>query len=120
MAHLTSDKAKVTWGDESHEFSKAQLEAGINLAAEFTKSPFDKAFAGVMTAVATKQAYETNIIKGMISQFRSFNAEAQKDPELKTLFETLRKKFTTKQSALDSEVHAALVPVKHTLKVTPL
>ncbi|MEI6713608.1 MAG: SGNH/GDSL hydrolase family protein [Verrucomicrobiota bacterium] len=120
VAHLTSDNAKVTWGEESREFTKAQLEAGVNLAAEFTKTPFDKAFGGVMNAVAAKQAYETMIIKGMISQFRAFNAETQKDPELGAIFETLRKKFLATHSLLDSETHAKLVPVKHTLTVTPL
>ena len=120
VAHLASTKAKVTWGEESHEFTKAQLEAGINLAAEFTTTPFDKAFAGVMNAVATKQAYETMMIKGMISQFRGFNAEVQKDPELGAIFETLRKKLTSAQARLDSDTRAKLVPVKHNLTVTPL
>jgi len=120
VTHLKSDKANVTWGEERHEFTKAQLEAGINLAAEFTNTPFDKAFGAVMNAVASKQAYETIIIKGMITQFRAFGAEIQKDPELGTIFDTLRKKFVTTHARLDSEAHAKVVPVKHTLTVTPL
>jgi hypothetical protein len=70
--------------------------------------------------VASKQAYETIIIKGMITQFRAFGAEIQKDPELGTIFDTLRKKFVTTHARLDSEAHAKVVPVKHTLTVTPL
>lgn len=118
--NLKADRAKVTWGEESREFTKAQVEAGINLASEFTVTPFDKPFGAVMNAVAAKQAYETIIIKGMITQFRSFSAEIQKDPELGIIFDTLRKKFVATHARLDSEAHAKVVPVKHTLTVTPL
>ena len=120
VTHFKADKAKVTWGEESHEFTKAQLEFGVNLASEFTNTPFDKAFGAVMNAVAAKQAYETIIIKGMITQFRAFSAEIQKDPELGTIFDTLRKKFVATHARLDSEAHAKLVPVKHAVTVTPL
>ena len=120
VANLSSARAKVTWGEESREFTKEQLSTGINLAAEFAKTPFDEPFKGVMNAVATKQAYETSIIKGMISNFRSFSAEVQKDPELAALLDGLRKKFASTHSQLDAQARAAFVPVKHTLTVTSL
>lgn len=120
VLNLVSAKAKVTWGSETREFTKAQLESGINLAEEFPVTPFDKTFAGVMNAVAAKQAYETIMIKGMITQFRAFHAEVQNDAELGAIFEKLRQKLTASQARLDSEVHAKLVPVKHTLSVSPL
>jgi lysophospholipase L1-like esterase len=120
VANLSSARAKVTWGEESREFTKEQLSAGINLAAEFAKTPFDEPFKGVMNAIATKQAYETSIIKGMISNFRSFSADIQKDPELAALLDGLRKKFASTHSKLDAQARAAFVPVKHTLAVTPL
>jgi hypothetical protein len=31
----------VKWGDETKEFTRQQLEAGINLVAEFSSTPFD-------------------------------------------------------------------------------
>lgn len=120
VAQLSAAKAKVTWGKETREFTKAQLEAGVNLAAEFAATPFDNAFAGVMNAVGAKQAYETMMIKGMISQFRGFSAEVEKDPELGTILEALRKKLASSQMRLDAEVRTKLVPVKHTLTITPL
>ena len=120
VANLSSARAKVTWGEESREFTREQLAAGLNLAAEFSKTPFDESFKSVMNAVATKQAYETNIIKGMISNFRSFRADIQKDPELAALLDGLRKKFASTHSQLDAQVRAAFVPVKHTLTVTPM
>lgn len=120
ITNLASARAKVTWGSESREFTKAQLEAGVNLSEEFVTTPFDQSFAGVMNAVGAKQAYETMMIKGMISQFRAFQSETQKDPELGALFDKLRQKLTSAQANLDNATRAKLVPVKHTLTVTPL
>jgi lysophospholipase L1-like esterase len=120
VANVSSARAKVTWGEESREFTREQLAAGINLASEFSKTPFDDSFKGIMNAVATKQAYETNMIKGMISNFRSFSSELQNDPEMAGLFEGLRKKFAAKHAQLDTGIRAALLPVKHTITVRPL
>jgi lysophospholipase L1-like esterase len=120
VSNLASARAKVTWGDEVREFTKEQLAAGINLAAEFSKTPFDESFKAVMSAVGAKQAYETNIIKGMISNFRSLSGDVQKDPELGVLLDGLRKKLASTHSKLDAQVRASLVPVKHTVAVTPL
>jgi lysophospholipase L1-like esterase len=120
VPHLATARAKVTWGEESHEFTREQLAAGINLAAEFSKTPFDEPFKAVMQAVAAKQAYETSIIKGMISNFRTLSAEAQKDPELADLLGSLRKKLGSTHARMEAQTKAAWVPVKHTLTVTPL
>jgi lysophospholipase L1-like esterase len=117
---LTSAKAKVTWGAESKEFTAEQLAAGINLAAEFAKTPFDAAFAGLYSAVATKQGYETPLIKGMITNFRSFADDAKSDPEIGGAISTLKTKLLGKQQKLDAAAHARLVPVKHSLKVEAL
>ena len=120
VANLSSVRARVTWGEESHEFTKEQLAAGINLAAEFSKTPFDESFKGVMNAVATKQAYETSIIKGMISNFRSFNVEVQKDPELAALLDGLRRKLLSTHSQLEAQTRSAFAPVRHAIVVTAL
>lgn len=117
---LPGQRARVTWGEESREFTKEQLNAGVNLAAEFSKTPFDGAFRAVLNAVAAKQSYETSIIKGMLSNFRSFTADALKDPELAALFDGLRRKFAATHSNLEVQTRSALVPVRHTLIVTPL
>ncbi|GDY19740.1 hypothetical protein LBMAG56_10850 [Verrucomicrobiota bacterium] len=57
VKNLTAAKAKVTWGKVTREFSKEQLEAGVNLAAEFPSTPFDEAFGKVLGAVANKQNF---------------------------------------------------------------
>lgn len=105
VKNLDAAKAKVTWGNESKEFTKEQLTAGINLAAEFTKTPFDAAFATLINAVRLKQEYETPMIKGLVTNFRSFAADAKADPEFGAALDTLKKKLMAKQQALDEAVH---------------
>jgi len=117
VKNLTAASARVTWGTESKEFTKDQLTSGINLAAEFKKTPFDAAFAGVINAIRVKQEYETPMIKGMITNFRNFAADAKTDAEFAAALETLKKKMLTKQGKLDADVRSLLVPVQHSLKV---
>ena len=115
---LTKDKAKVTWGATAKEFSKAQLEKGINLASEFAaQTPFDASFAKLLDAVAYKQAFETLMIKNMITNFRSFANEAKADPEFAKAEDALKAKLVAKQADLDAKVHEHLKPVKHKLIV---
>ncbi len=120
VKNLDAARAKVTWGTESKEFTKEQLAQGINLPAEFAKTPFDAAFAKLIGAVGTKQAYETPMIKGMVTNFRNFAGDIKEDPEFAGALDTLKKKLMAKQQALDAEVHKLLVPVKHTIKVEGL
>ncbi len=120
IKNLSGAKAKVTWGTESKEFTAEQLAAGINLSAEFTKTPFDAEFAQFVGAVGSKQAYETPMIKGLITNFRSFASDASQDPEFAGALETLKKKMLAKQQQLDAAVRTKLVPVKHQIKVEAL
>lgn len=120
VKNLDTAKAKVTWGAEAKEFTKEQLAAGINLAAEFDKSPLDAPFIQLVIAVNNKQAYETPMIKGMVTNFRNFANEAKADPEFATALNTLKQKMKARQEKLDAEAHAKLVPVKHTIRVEAL
>jgi hypothetical protein len=66
---LTGPKSasyKVTWGAGKKNFTAAQLQAGVNLAAEFQDNPLVAPFKQVQAAAAAKQAYETKQIKGLI------------------------------------------------------
>lgn len=60
--NVPSETADVTFGEITKTFSKAQLQAGINLAAEFLQNPFVGPFEQVMNEVAQKQAIETTMI----------------------------------------------------------
>lgn len=117
VKNLSGEKAKVTWGGESKEFPRAQLEAGINLAAEFAKTPFDEAFFKYMGAVGNKQAFETGLIKDFVTKFRNYSADIKADPELGTAFATLKTRLGARHAALEMESRKALVPVKHTISV---
>ena len=118
VRNLNGASAKVTWGDQSKEFTREQLEAGVNLAAEFPGTPFDGAFKKVLDAVAAKQNYETTVIKSMISNFRQFSYEAKNDAELAAAFSTLGKKLVERQQEFDATVKKTIVPIRHTLSVS--
>ena len=63
VTQLDSPKAKIIWGQHSVVVSAEQLTNGVNLATLFPNNPFNAAFNEVDSAVATKQAYETQQIK---------------------------------------------------------
>ena len=119
VANLNGSKAKVEWGTQSKEFTKEQLTAGINLAAEFTVTPFDGNFGEYLNRVAGKQNYETMLIKELVTKFRAFEGVAKEDPAVAAAFDTLRVKLSQRQKSLDDKAREALTPVKHTIKITP-
>ncbi len=120
VKNLNTPRAKVTWGVESKEFTREQLESGVNLAAEFSRTPFDASFRKVLQAVATKQNFETAMIKNMVTGFRSFSSQAKQDPELAAAFTQLGERLNAHQQQLSADVRKAITPVNHTLTVTPL
>lgn len=120
VKNLDAAKAKVTWGEQSKEFSKAQLEAGVNLAAEFSQTPFDGAFQKLVNAIGNKQNWETYMIKSVITNFRSFAGDLQEDAEFQGAIKTIRARLLARQQKLDDEVRATLTPIRHTITVTPL
>ncbi len=117
VANLGSAKAKVTWGSESKEFTREQLEAGVNLAAEFTKTPFDTAFNGLINAVALKQAFETTLIKNLVTHMRVIAAEAAEEPKVAVALAKLKKKLGDEHGKQDANVRKQIKPVAHTIKV---
>jgi lysophospholipase L1-like esterase len=100
---------KVTWGGASKTFSAEQLARGVNLAEEFPCNPFCEAFAKVDAAVAAKQAYETKQIK-----------QAFRSAEAKTDMEGVAARTEEERTPLAEAIHAAFVPVTHTVTITPL
>jgi hypothetical protein len=120
VTNLNAAKAKVDWAGQTKEFTKEQLTTGINLAAEFAVTPFDANFSAYLSKLGEKQGFETALIKQLVTNFRSFDKDAKADPEIATAFKTLREKLAARQAALDTQARAALTPVKHSIKVTPL
>lgn len=117
---LDAPRAKVTWGEQTREFSREELEAGVNLAAAFSATPFDGAFRALEEAVAAKQAFETVSIKGLITSFRGLSQEAAADPELAAAFDTIRNKVAARHAQLHQAARATIRPVQHRLAIEPL
>lgn len=100
-----SGRWKVTWGQQSREYSSEQLRQGVNLAWDFPTNPFSGAFHAVDSAVAKKQQYETEQVK------RVFHGK-----EGKADFEAAVAATEKKRQPLADAIRAARVPVTHTIK----
>ncbi|HEX5103095.1 MAG TPA: SGNH/GDSL hydrolase family protein [Pirellulaceae bacterium] len=117
---LGTPKGVVTWGDQTKEFPAEKLAAGINLAAEFEKTPFDAKFAELSQAVAQKQAFETFLIKQVVTGFRFYPAEVKSDPAVQSALATLADRLHARQQSLHTAARATITPVSHTLTIAPL
>lgn len=119
VKNLPTANAAVTWGSATNTFSKAELEAGVNLAEAFPENPFSAPFAELDGLVAKKQAGETRMIKGLITHLRGYIAEYPDDKELQVAFETLRQKLFDTNARESAKVRAGVKPVTHVIKILP-
>jgi lysophospholipase L1-like esterase len=117
---LDSDKAKITWGKQSLEFSKADLEKGINLNEYFFDNPFCESFKKLDAMVAAKESYETEMIKRYITNFPGMARTLDNDKSVQDVIEELRRKLNEKHAKIEEALRAAIVPVKHTILIEPL
>lgn len=117
VVNLATDKAKVTWGSQSKEFTREQLTAGVNLAADFAKTPFDDAFAGLTAAITQKEVFETVLVKNLVTHMRVIAAEAAEDPKVAEALTKLKKKLADEHAKQDANVRKFIKPVTHTIKV---
>jgi lysophospholipase L1-like esterase len=115
---LQTPAAKVTWGSETKTFTKDQLAAGVNLAAEFPHTPFDEPFAHFQAAVAEKQNFETFMIKQIVTDFRLI-PDISTDVEAQAAARVLSGKLMKRWEALDQTARERLVPVIFTIRIEP-
>ncbi len=106
---LTADKYRLTWGEQSGEFSAEELAKGINLAEVFPENPFSPQFDRVDEAVAAKQAFETTQIKKIFH-----------GPEGKADIEKAVADTEAQRQPLADAIQAALVPVTHEITLAPV
>lgn len=118
VKHAPGGRYKVTWGKESREFTAAELDKGINLAATFLDNPFSESFEKVHDAVVKQQAFETPFIKTFVVNLPTF-AQYEAD-EHKGLLEQVAKDGAAKDKALFDAAAALVAPVRSRLTVTPL
>ncbi|MBI4605357.1 MAG: DUF1080 domain-containing protein [Planctomycetes bacterium] len=114
---LAGERAKVAWGSTSKSFSRADLERGVNLAAEILDNPLREPFRKVDELVGRKQAFETSMIKEAITRFRTVRDLLGDDAGARQALEALRARFEARHAALAAEVRAAAAPVRHTIEV---
>jgi len=119
VRNLPAAAATVTWGEQSKRFRREQLQAGINLAAEFLDNPFSGPFQALDELVAKKQAFETAMIKQCISTFRQYRSLFGDDPEVEAATAMLRERLLRIHEQWQADVRDAVVPVRHTLKIQP-
>lgn len=117
VKNLSAARAKVTWGSQSKEFTREQLEAGVNLAAEFTKTPFDNDFGVLTYAIGLKESFETTMIKSLVTHMRVIAAEAAEEPKVAAALVKLKKKLADEHAKMDAGVRKLVKPVTHTIKV---
>ncbi len=117
VRNLEAAQGKVTWGEQSKVFTKAQLEAGINLAAEFLDNPFSAAFQKLDGAVAQKQSFETFMIKSAITTYPNLVNQMGQDVEVVAAVATLTNKLWARQARYAEDVRAQVGPITHELRV---
>ncbi|MGB8354550.1 MAG: SGNH/GDSL hydrolase family protein [Chthoniobacteraceae bacterium] len=113
---IKGTKAKVTWGKESKEFAAADLEKGINLAAEFLANPFSAQFAKVDAAVQAQQALETSLVQQYLHNVPAFKDMAPNDVDS---IDRIAATGMKKTADLFDAAKALVVPVQHGIKVEP-
>lgn len=105
---LQAERYAVRWGDQSRSYSADELRKGINLAADFALNPFSEAFRKVDDAVAKKQAFETEQIKG---QFHGAAGKAD--------MEATVRKTEAQREPLVAAIGSAFQPVEHVICIQP-
>lgn len=95
----------VKWGDQTKQYTAYQLTEGVNLAWDFPENPFCEAFDRVDSAVAKKQAYETEQVKKIFH-----------GPDGKADFDAAVVKTEAVRQSLSAAIRAAMQPVTHTIE----
>jgi lysophospholipase L1-like esterase len=108
-------KIRITWGDQSKQFSSAALAKGINLAAEFMDgNPFSDAFTKLDAAARTKQEFETPMIKELLTRLPVLSRML---PDRTDALDGFHRNVLARYESLRQAAAAAVVPVKHSIKL---
>jgi hypothetical protein len=102
-------KYSIKWGAESREYSAEQLQAGVNLAADFIDHPLVEPFKKIWDAAARKQAYETRQMK-----------ELMHGPEGGTDMEATVSLTERVHQKLVDALRSSVSPVEHVIEIRPV
>jgi hypothetical protein len=114
VKNLKSATAKITWGTETKEFTREQLSAGINLAAEFLTNPFTAPFLAVDKKVRAKQDFESLFIKGYINGEKPIEQAMPADTDV---LRSVIASFGVAHQKLLGDLASSVKPVVHTIKI---
>lgn len=117
VTNIGAPKAKVTWGPDHREYTAAELEKGINLAADFLGNPFSEPFRQVEGAIFQKQQMETSLVKQAMNTLPTY---IKLVPEEKAVFERVADALVKKDVEARAACAAAVKPVTHTLVIQAL
>jgi lysophospholipase L1-like esterase len=121
VANCPTEQATVTWGATRGTFARADLEKGINLAAEFLGNPFVDAFFRVDAMILAKQRYDSYLSMNQIGSLPTMEGFAQRyGAETAAQMEVITKELWVQEGRYQDLVQAAVRPVKHTITVSPL
>jgi lysophospholipase L1-like esterase len=107
---------RVTWGKSSKEFTAEALAGGINLAAEFLDNPFCGPFEKVEAKIRQQQDYETPLVKSLIHSLPDYKRML---PDEAATLDRLAAEGIRRDKALREASAAAVVPVRHTIRIEP-
>lgn len=110
---LGAANAAVTWGAQTRRYTAAELEAGVNLAADFLDNPFVPAFLELYRAVRAKQDAENQWIKEFRGDRRPALARLLGADSAEVL--QLDRGLAAVHAALDRR--CAVRPVTHTIRI---
>jgi lysophospholipase L1-like esterase len=114
---LKTPMAKVTWGTESKEYSAADLEKGINLAAEFLNNPFVDQFNKVDAAVKAQQRPEKFLVKSYLHMVPDLKAMA---PDETASIDRITAAGMAQDNKLFEAAASLVTPVQHTVMIEPV
>ena len=106
----------VTWGGQTKQYGTETLEKGINLAAEFggDDNPFHDAFMRVNAAVHAQQDFETPLTKQWL---HDQPMREQQMPEAADDWKKIIDRGLEIDKLMRQAASAAVVPVRHTIKI---
>jgi lysophospholipase L1-like esterase len=117
VKNLDGEKATVAWGKASKQFTKAELEKGINLTEHFLVNPFTDVWTKLDGLVSNKENFETTMIKQTINPFMGLVRTFDGDKEVVAAVDMLKTKLFAKYEKLHEGVKAAVTPVTHTITI---
>ena len=114
---IPAKRVKVTWGAAASEFPAAQLERGINLAAEFLDNPFCEPFGRVQQQVAAQQLAEVALVKEQMNSLGVLGELASREQDA---IQRLRTVLVQRDHDFREAPAALVKPVRHVLKIEPV